>query len=82
MKKLVFLSIFLSTICLSNETKFHFRDCVKVTNGFYKNCKGRIENTAETDKYEVKGVCKGEDFGLNFSEQDLELTKGCLVEDW
>lgn len=36
------LCLALAPMALGSQPKFHFRDCVKVTKGFYSTCQGRI----------------------------------------
>jgi hypothetical protein len=60
-----------------DEPKFHFRDCVSVTTGFYKNCKGRIDYKFSDDEYSVQGTCKGSLINVHIIEKYLELSEGC-----
>jgi hypothetical protein len=66
---------------MASEPKFHFRDCVKVTRGFYRGCYGVVENQdGGDDFYGVDGNdYKGNSFYGFFRESDLKLLpiKGC-----
>lgn len=81
MKKLIFV-LFLSLSCSASEPKFHFKDCVKVNKGFYRDCKGTVEELITTMGPDVLYTvnvedCKGSGFYNNFSEEDLTLSTGC-----
>lgn len=76
MKK--FTLLFLPVICLAGEPKFHYMDCVKVTNGFYRGCKGRVQRLEEVSNYEVYiSDCRENSTIVTFEEKDLELSNGC-----
>jgi len=78
MKKLLILLSFISLTCLGAEPKFHFRDCVKVTHGFYRGCKGRVDiMSGDTDYYVEMNDCRGVNVYELFDEKNLELSKGC-----
>lgn len=78
---LKYLVLFLiSLTCLASDPKFHFMDCVKISRGFYKGCKGNVTSyylSADANK-PVYGVditnCRGETFSSDFEEEQLE---GC-----
>lgn len=80
---LKYIVLFLMALtCTASEPKFHFMDCVKILNGFYKNCKGNVvshsNQGAITQLYSIYGVevddCKGNSFTSTFDEDQLE---GC-----
>jgi hypothetical protein len=85
MRKFIFGLILISLSCMASEPKFHFRDCVKVTKGFYRGCVGAVENYngKNRDGENTYGVgsndCNGEQFYEFFKESDLKLLpiKGC-----
>ena len=83
MKKLLILLSFISLTCLGAEPKFHFRDCVKVTHGFYRGCKGTVDGFVIEDingngVYSVQiDDCKGAGVYGEFNDTQLELSKGC-----
>ena len=80
MKKII-LILLLSSSCFASdpEPKFHFRDCVKITHGFYKECKGTVESLYETSSYQVYiSNCKdAKYFSVYIEEYDLESSKDC-----
>lgn len=70
--------LMLSLAAYAAEPKFHFKECVKVTKGFYKDCKGRVDSYLDYDKnYNVDLNCKGSSAYVSFKEEDLEATTGC-----
>ena len=80
MKIVIFLTFLISLSCLANETKYHFYDCVKIKNGFFRGCKGRVmdfhEGPLGIEIYEVSVVdCHGMDFHTNASSKDLVATE-------
>lgn len=81
MKKFIYVLMFLSLTCIAGEPKFHFKDCVKVTNGFYRGCKGTVEDSNGVEGGRTYGVsiesCKGEGFWANFNEDELEASTNC-----
>lgn len=80
MKHLFYLSLFLiSSVCLSSdEPKFHFKECVRITRGFYKNCKGTVEAFYANRTYDVDVAdCRGGAFRYEFPENNLEIATGC-----
>lgn len=77
MKKIILASFLISMSCFAVDTKFHFKDCVKVMNGFYKNCYGTVEYFYEPSTYLVMINCKKESLEYTFEEKDLESSKEC-----
>ncbi len=73
-----FILLLIAFTCLASEPKFHFKDCVKITSGFYKGCRGTVEEFYGVDTYQVTiGNCRGSSFYGIFNEDLLQLTKGC-----
>ena len=73
-----FVLLLIASTCLASGPKFHFMDCVKITSGFYKNCKGKVTQFYGVNSYEVSvSDCKGASFYSNFDEVDLKSAKGC-----
>jgi hypothetical protein len=76
MKK-IYLLLMISTSCIASEPKYHLNDCVKVIEGFYRDCNGTVEAYIPPDKYEVVIVCKNHILPLQFRETDLVPSKSC-----
>lgn len=77
MKILLFL--FISLTCLASEPRFHFKDCVEITQGFYQGCKGTVEDMqSDSSEYGIKAEdCRGGNFYDWFKENELKPAKGC-----
>lgn len=75
--KYLFLVV-LPIVCIASEPRFHFKDCVKVVKGFYRNCLGTVEDMNGNDHYYVNVQdCRGAGFTTVFNENELALSKGC-----
>jgi len=71
--------LFLSTInAHADESKFHFKDCVTVNQGFYKDCRGEVRDIlpsgtkGDETSYEVDVNCKGDRLYQDFKESYLD----------
>jgi hypothetical protein len=73
--------LLISLTTLAGEPKFHFMDCVRITEGFYKGCKGNVKNylsgSATTEPSYTVSVddCKNNSFYDDFYENQLEACK-------
>jgi hypothetical protein len=79
---LKYFALFLiSLTCVAGEPKFHFKDCVKVVSGFYKDCKGKVDaynpGSGSVEPYYEVDIedCKGSGFYADFDEDQLEACK-------
>ena len=77
--KMIKLLLFLSLTCFAGEPepKYHFGDCVKVVQGFYKGCKGTVDVKMAGYNYEVLIDCKNQMFDSIFDETEIVKAKGC-----
>ncbi len=74
-------SLLICAFCTANaaplKTKFHFDDCVKVTDGFYRDCTGFVKEVyviGGGNMYEVSMRCKLEDtLTQTVEEKNLQL---------
>ena len=75
MIKYLFL-LMISLTSIASEPKFHYMECVKITQGFYKECTGNavsIDYSADGTTYDVEMQnCKGHFFRQTFHEFELE----------
>jgi len=84
MRNLTLILLFAST-CLAAEPKFHFQDCIKVLDGFYKGCSGRVvainqnKNVQGKDLYDVNLTCKNNEttFQTVLETQIAPSPRGC-----
>jgi len=76
MFKYLFL-IFTSGICMASEPKLHYMDCVKIIEGFYKDCHGKVTDYYPADQVYTVNVqnCKGSGFTHEFDASRLEACK-------
>jgi hypothetical protein len=79
---LKYFALFLISLsCFASEPKFHYMDCVKVVQGFYRGCKGKVTdymggNNSEAPSYVVDfDDCKGHPLTQDFYENELEACK-------
>ena len=79
-----YLLLLLPIVCFaSSKPKFHFKDCVKITDGFYLGCRGTIEGFTEgtasvEDRYSIRiDDCKGGQAYAELDEEEIVLSKGC-----
>ena len=78
-----FALLLISFTCVASEPKFHFMDCVNITQGFYGGCKGSVTsfirgNNSDGPSYIVEvDSCKGksQSFSDIFDQNDLEACK-------
>ena len=78
MNKLILFLVFLPLISIAKEPKYHYKDCVKVTSGFYKGCRGYTESYIEPDTYIVTADCGAmESVDITINEKQLEPNKSC-----
>jgi hypothetical protein len=78
-----FLSLILSIVAHAQEDEhtFYYGDCVKVTQGFYRDCVGRVQRVYSNDRvlnksYTVYLTCKkGEPTSQDIDSESLELQK-------
>lgn len=77
MKNFIFVLILLSTGSFAKEPKFHYGDCVIVNKGFYKDCKGTVEDFGGIMTYGVELNCRSTGFYKDFDEDDLDPSTGC-----
>lgn len=70
------------SVARSDEPKFHFGDCVKVIDGFYRGCSGKVRGyTLAGEYFSVDLVCKNEDVGTpDITVKNLQLQKDSLCE--
>lgn len=81
MPKYMFL-LLISLTCMASEPKFRYMDCVRIKEGFYKDCRGKVinyypanGNNSKVPMYEVSvDDCKGGSLIADFFEDEL---KGC-----
>ena len=84
MNKFILFLLLLSLIAFAKEPKFHFKDCVITTSGFYRGCKGEVESLnpnygSNEDTYDVRiDSCRGDNSTsdrVTLKESELELCK-------
>jgi len=79
MFKYAFL-LLISLTCLASQPKFHYLDCVRINDGFYKGCTGKVTEFYPSSSYKAATYsvsveeCKGQGFFYDFYETELE---GC-----
>lgn len=62
------------------DPKFHYGDCVKVTEGFYRGCFGRVRDMHFGDTYEVSLRCKVSN-GTNYITQAVDAKNLIAIEE-
>jgi hypothetical protein len=80
------LLLLISITCLASEPQFHFKDCVKITHGFYLGCQGTVERFTDlgllgrsNKSYSVQlEDCKGSQAYVELDEKEMKLSSGCV----
>lgn len=81
MNKLILFLLFVSVIAFAREPKFHYKDCVVVKSGFYRNCEGIVDSVFQSDNEDIYYVdldsCNGNStiHSDNFKESQLDFCK-------
>ncbi len=81
MRSLLILLI-ATTASAFDQPTFYFNDCVRVKNGFYKGCVGRldsVENDLTPVTYRISLFCHDKNVDVVLSVNNIERTneKGC-----